>query len=194
MNHQSLLGFLLLGFISNTRTFAPDTLSFRSINTPTSLSAWGRKSSSSPSLLKPTFNKETNKWERAPNDEDESDSELYGPFGALLRHGPGPFITRLTKPDEYEQALLKYQATEGCTRLEAMGNMDAYFNNAADWAFQKNAEKNGAPKVDYTKLNTGDAAKTIVWALGITPLLLRIVFLIVSTGSWDVSLSDIFRI
>mmetsp|Transcript_61613 Transcript_61613/g.74115 ORF Transcript_61613/g.74115 Transcript_61613/m.74115 type:complete len:189 (-) Transcript_61613:420-986(-) len=185
---KSFINVFLLSLIASASAFVPIPLHHRTSIT-TSLAAFGKRST--PSTTKPTYDKQTGRWEPPPN---EDDSELYGPVGALLRQGPGPFITRLTKPDDYEQAVLKYQATEGCTRLEAEGNMDSYFNNAADWAFQKNAEKNGAPKIDYTILKAGDAAKTIVWALGVTPFLLRIVFLIASTGSWDVSLSDIVSI
>lgn len=137
----------------------------------------------------PTYNKQTNKWEAPPN---EDTSDCYGPVGSLLRHGPSPFIQRVANADQYEQAVLKYQAAEGCSRLEAMGNMDAYFNNAADWAYQKQEEKNGAPKVDYAKLDVGQAVKTTVWAVFVTPFLLRIVYLIAVTGNYGVKLEDIF--
>jgi len=139
-------------------------------------------------LAKPKFNKSTNKWDKPAGYDEE---ETYGPVGSLLRQGPGPFITRLSNADEYEQAVLKYMASEGVSRLEAQGNMDAYFNNAADWAYQKMEEKKGAPKVDYNKIKTKDVALSAIWGLFITPLLLRIVLIIATTGNWDVSLSDV---
>mmetsp|Transcript_26299 Transcript_26299/g.53392 ORF Transcript_26299/g.53392 Transcript_26299/m.53392 type:complete len:98 (-) Transcript_26299:3570-3863(-) len=45
-------------------------------------------------------------------------------------------------------------ATQKVGRMEAQGNMDAYFENPNDWAFQKNAERNGAYKYDYATANT----------------------------------------
>lgn len=137
---------------------------------------------------KPKFSKATDRWE-PPDGYDQE--ETYGPVGSLLRQGPAPFITRLTKADEYEQAVLKYMASEDVSRIEAQGNMDAYFNNAADWAYRKMEEKRGAPKVDYNKIKTKDVTLALIWALMITPLLLRIVFLIVVTGNWDVTVDQI---
>ena len=34
-----------------------------------------------------------------------------------------PAITRITNPDNYEQAVLKYMAQTNCERIEAQGNM-----------------------------------------------------------------------
>lgn len=121
---------------------------------------------------KPTFNQTTQKWERASDDDGKYP---YDALGALLRHGPAPFLTRLTNPSEYEQGVLKYMASTGVSRAEATGNMDAKLNNAADWAFQKLAEKKGAPKVDYTRLDKKEAALVIIWALGITPLVISVI-------------------
>ncbi|KAL7485543.1 hypothetical protein ACHAW6_011139 [Cyclotella cf. meneghiniana] len=45
-------------------------------------------------------------------------------------------------------------AQEGCDRVEAQGNMDAFLENPQDWAYQKMAEKNkGVPKKDYANAN-----------------------------------------
>lgn len=78
----------------------------------------------------PTFNKQTSLWEPSPETEDAP----YGPFGSFLRGGPSPFLVRVLQPSEYEQAVFKYMAQTSCSRAEAQGNMDAFFNNAADWA------------------------------------------------------------
>jgi hypothetical protein len=121
---------------------------------------------------KPTFNKSTQKWERAADDDG---SYPYDAVGALLRHGPAPFLSRLTDPAGYEQTVLSYMASTGASRAEATGNMDAKLNNAADWAYQKMEEKRGAGKVDYTKLDKKEAALVIIWALGITPLTLNVI-------------------
>mmetsp|Transcript_20051 Transcript_20051/g.47150 ORF Transcript_20051/g.47150 Transcript_20051/m.47150 type:complete len:87 (-) Transcript_20051:6-266(-) len=62
-----------------------------------------------------------------------------------------------------------------CDRAEATGNVDAKLNNAMDWAYQKMEEKNGKPKVDYTRLDKKQAALTAIWALGITPLGINVI-------------------
>ena len=121
---------------------------------------------------KPKYDKVTEKWEKAPDDDG---IYPYDAIGALLRHGPSPFISRLTNPSEYEQGILKYMAGAGVSRAEATGNMDAKLNNAMDWVYQKTAEKNGAPKVDYTELKAKNAILVIVWAFGITPLAISVV-------------------
>ena len=102
--------------------------------------------------------------------------EGYGPFGSLTRQGPVPFFIRLAKPETYEAAVTKYQLSEKCSRLEAMSNMDAYFQDPNGWAGQKLRERKGAPKLDYTNVNQ-DAKSLLltgVWAVGITSLFVRI--------------------
>lgn len=136
-----------------------------------------RAATNTPSLTalfarKPTFNKKTERWEKASDDDGKYP---YDTIGSLLRHGPSPFITRLTNSDEYEQAVLKYMATAGVSRAEATGNMDAKLNNAMDWTYQKMAEKKGSPKVDYTELKTKDAVLVAIWAFGITPLTISVI-------------------
>jgi hypothetical protein len=95
----------------------------------------------------PKFNKQTQRWEKATNAE-----KGYPLYETALRNGPGtfvektrvsvssfficliisfrcavsmavPFITRLTQADDYEQAVLKFQAAEKCSINEAQGNM-----------------------------------------------------------------------
>ena len=153
----------------------------------------------------PTFNKDTNRWEKSSLDDGKYP---YDAIGSALRHGPSPFLTRVFNADEYEQGILKYMATAKVDRAEATGNIDAKLNNAIDWAYQKMEvrrksmdlfahamitafylysrivcyrhnndvqEKNGKPKVDYTRLDKKQAALTIVWALGITPLAVNVI-------------------
>jgi len=161
--------------------------SSKSFSRETSLGIFNTKSKSAGTG--PKFNKETERWE-PPAGYDEM--ETYGPVGSLLRQGPGPFITRLTQSDQYEQAVLKYMASEaGMSRVEAQANMDAFFNNAADWSYQKMEEKRGAPKVDYNKIKTKDVALALIWAVFITPFLVRSAYLIAVTGNWDISLDQI---
>lgn len=104
-------------------------------------------SSRADTSLAPQFDPSTEKWEPS------SDADLegsYSPVGTLIRAGPKPFLVRLVNPGEYEQAVYKYMANENVGRKEAQGNMDSYFENAQDWAYQKNEERNGGYKKDYT--------------------------------------------
>jgi hypothetical protein len=167
----SWASFLSVGSAFVPCTISPMTFSTSSCST-TSLYIFGSKSSGtsiSSKSTKPVFDKVTETWQKSPVDDGKYP---YDAVGALLRHGPGPFVQRIMNPKGYEQSVLQYMAATGCSRAEATGNMDAKLNNAADWAYQKLEEKKTGKKVDYTVLNTKDAALTIVWALGITPLVL----------------------
>ncbi|KAL7466299.1 hypothetical protein ACHAXS_006598 [Conticribra weissflogii] len=133
---------------------------------------FSKTKSTKTSLPLPTFDEKTNRWIKNPNDDGKYP---YDAIGSALRHGPAPFLTRLTNADEYEQGVLKYMATAKVSRAEATGNIDAKLNNAIDWAYQKMEEKNGKPKVDYTRLDKKQAALTVIWALGITPLAINVI-------------------
>lgn len=132
----------------------------------------GSSSSSSKKLPTPTLNKDTGRYEKSPLDDGKYP---YDAIGSALRHGPAPFLTRVFNADEYEQGVLKYMLSAQVDRAEATGNVDAKLNNAIDWAYQKMEEKNGKPKVDYTRLDKKQAALTVIWALGITPLAVSVV-------------------
>eukprot|EP00804_Cyclotella_cryptica_P030912 CCRYP_019756-RA/>CCRYP_019756-RA protein AED:0.47 eAED:0.47 QI:0/-1/0/1/-1/0/1/0/87 len=85
-------------------------------------------------------------------------------------------------------------AQTSCSRAEAQGNMDAYFNNAADWAYQKQEEARGRPVVDYTELRPAQAVKVVTWAAFVTPFLGRCAYLIAFTDKgWGISLDDILN-
>jgi hypothetical protein len=138
--------------------------------------SFGRKNAASaaPKIPLPTLDPKTGRYVRSPLDDGVYP---YDALGSALRHGPSPFLTRLLNPDEYEQGVLKYMLSANCDRSEATGNVDAKLNNAADWAYQKMEEKKkGKPKVDYTKLDKKQAILTGVWALGITPLVVNVVY------------------
>lgn len=125
-----------------------------------------KPSSSFTSLgMAPRFDKATQKW--FPTDaETEGPSAGYGPVGSLYRAGPVPFFQRIFNPDTYEQAVLKYMAQDGCDRIEAQGNMDAFLENPNDWAYQKMTEKEGGPKRDYANANMDpqQIVLSTVWA------------------------------
>jgi hypothetical protein len=119
--------------------------------------------------IRPSFDAEKNLYIRNPND----DGVLpYDPIGSLLRQGPAPCWTRLTNGNEYEQGILKYMFNARVERAEACGNIDAKLNNVMDWNYQKRAELNGAPKVDYNRLDQKQAYLVSAWAFGITPLVI----------------------
>jgi len=115
----------------------------------------------------PVYDKVAEKWV-ATSPEQEGG---YGVVGSLLRAGPLPFFARITKPDVYEQSVLKYMATDKCDRQEAQGNMDAFNENPGDWQYQKLQEKAGKPKRDYGNLDVKKGALAITWAIGITGVL-----------------------
>lgn len=157
---KSLIVFICA--LSSVAAFAPQQLSSPVVgSTTTALFA------KAVTTGRPKFNAATQKWERAKDDNGEYP---YDSVGSLLRHGPAPFLKRTFEPDVYEQAVLKYMASDSVSRAEATGNMDAFFNSAQDWAFQKMAERKGANKVDYTKLSKKQAALTIIWAVFVTPV------------------------
>jgi hypothetical protein len=152
MSMKSL--FLLLSLFALSSAFAPARMTTK-------------RASGALSAAKPKYDAKTQTWTPASGDDGKYP---YDAVGALLRHGPAPFFTRLTNPGEYEQGILKYMANGGVSRAEATGNMDAKLNNGQDWMLQKMAEKKGAAKVDYTELKKKDAILVLVWAFGITPL------------------------
>lgn len=156
--------------LSFTTLFAATILLFAS--STVAFGSFGRKAAPKSTLPLPTFDEKTNRWIKNPNDDGVYP---YDAVGSALRHGPSPFLTRVTNADEYEQGILKYMATAKVSRAEATGNIDAKLNNALDWAYQKMEEKKGKPVVDYTRLDKKQAALTAVWAFGITPLVLNVV-------------------
>ena len=164
--------FLLLTtalFVGNTVGFMPQS----AVQRDTALNIFGGGAAAATSkLATPTFNKETQKWEKAPSDDGEYP---YDAVGALLRHGPFAWAGRVLNPGDYEQQVLKYMAVAKVDRAEATGNMDAKLNNASDWAYQKLEEKNGRPKVDYTYLDKKKAALTSIWAIFIMPTVVYVV-------------------
>lgn len=110
--------------------------------------------------MAPRYNPGTGLWEATKPDEEDGSS--YGPIGSLIRGGPSPFIQRLINKEAYDQAVLKYMASELVDRKEAQGNMDAYFDNPNDWAFQKIREKKGGFKKDYANANTDPKSLVLI--------------------------------
>lgn len=79
------------------------------------------------------------------------DEDDISNFDALVRFGPAPFITRVTQPDRYWEAVEKYEKEEGCSRVEAVRNMDAYFTDPTGWVVKKQRAKfRGESLPDYS--------------------------------------------
>mmetsp|Transcript_19260 Transcript_19260/g.28495 ORF Transcript_19260/g.28495 Transcript_19260/m.28495 type:complete len:176 (-) Transcript_19260:121-648(-) len=117
----------------------------------------------------PKFNPSTEQWEYTSDD--QKPEAGYDISGTLLRQGPKPFFIRLLNPDQYEQAVLKFMATDSCDRMVAQGNMDAFFENAQDWAYYRTQAEAGAYAPDYVTVNKEKLVKTVIWGTGITSLL-----------------------
>lgn len=80
-----------------------------------------RSKSRSPIILDMAPKFDGTKW--VTNDPSEGPEAGYAPIKTLLMHGPKPWFERTFKPDEYEQAVLKFMAGDKCGREEAQGNM-----------------------------------------------------------------------
>eukprot|EP00529_Nitzschia_sp_RCC80_P036575 CAMPEP_0113463242 /NCGR_PEP_ID=MMETSP0014_2-20120614/12538_1 /TAXON_ID=2857 /ORGANISM="Nitzschia sp." /LENGTH=190 /DNA_ID=CAMNT_0000355193 /DNA_START=57 /DNA_END=629 /DNA_ORIENTATION=- /assembly_acc=CAM_ASM_000159 len=160
------------------------TIACLALSTTTTVDALAgpAKPAAVPKSALPTFNKKTQRWEAGKDAE-----EGYDVVGTLLRNGPVPTFTRLTNPDDYEQAVFKFQAKEKCNINQAQGNMDAYFENPNDWAFQRMTEERGGYKRDYgAPLDPKDVSLRLVWGGGITSYLIYLVSTFVS-GDFCVS-------
>ena len=125
-------------------------------------SSWPPASASSLAMV-PRFDPSEQKW--FASSEDESASANYGPVRSLLRHGPKAFFVRVTQPDQYDQAVLKFMASDKVGRWEAQGNMDRFNENAQDWIFERlEAKRKGKASPDYVTLNPKQVVLSSVWA------------------------------
>ena len=135
----------------------------------------------------PTFDKTTQRW--IPASTEDSAAGAYDALGSLLRQGPKAYFTRITNPDQYDQACLKFMAQEGCSYQMAQGNLDRMNENMQDWIMERmEAEKKGR-KIDYVTLDQQQVALTVVWGTAITALLARGVYVAITGDSYN----DIFR-
>jgi len=124
----------------------------------------------------PTFEKSTQLWSPSPDAE-----EPYGIGRTLLGNGPLPAFTRLTQSDDYMQAVYKFQANEKSTVRYAQGNMDAYFENPNDWAYQRRVEEGGGYKKKYGEpIPQKQVILTVVWGGGISTLIVNFIVALVS--------------
>lgn len=115
---------------------------------------------------------------QSPSGDNGGDETGYGPVGSLLRQGPVPYFIRLIKPDTYDAAVKKYMQLEKVSRVEAMANMDAYFQDPNGWAANKLKERNGGYKADYVNANVDKKSLILtgIWSLGLLAMLVRIIY------------------
>ena len=129
--------------------------------------------------LLPTFDKSTQQWSPSSDNPEEP----YGIGRTLLGNGPVPAFTRLTQSDDYLQAVYKFQASEKCTVQYAQGNMDAYFENPNDWAYQRSVELNGGYQKKYGEpIPQKQVLLTVTWGIGITAAIVNFVSTVVCCG------------
>lgn len=119
----------------------------------------------------------------------QSDAEKpgagYDVFGTLLRQGPEPAITRIFNPDDYEQAVLKFMASEKCDRNTAQGNMDAYLRNPPDWTYVRMEDEKRGFTRDYVTLKPKEVAKVLVWSSMVMGVVGRSIFCLVTGASFN---------
>ena len=129
-----------------------------------------------------------NQW--VPQTEDDLPSAGYDVFGTFVRHGPKPTLTRITSPNDYEQAILKFMVTDQCNYITAQGNMDAYLRNPPDWQYQRMEDmKNGYERQrDYVTIQVKDIILVLTWSAIVVAVVGRVIYS-VTNGVDFVSLS-----
>lgn len=90
----------------------------------------------------------------------------YSLLGSLSREGPIPVFVRVFQPNNYRQAVEKFMLEEKVSRIEAMANMDNYFNDPLGWQVRHaKYKKTGIKTIDYVNSGQGlgPLALTVVW-------------------------------
>ena len=121
-----------------------------------------------------------NKW--VPQTPEDGPEAGYDVIGTILRQGPEPALTRIFSPDDYEQAVLKFMATEKCDRNTAQGNMDAYLRNPPDWTYVRLEDQKRGYVRDYVSLKPLEVGKVLVWSTIVFALVGRTIYAL-STGN-----------
>ena len=114
---SSLLASCFAALLVSASILLTTTSAFQ-ISSSTPLQQRRTTSSSSSALLAsaPRFDKATEKW-LVTDPETQGPSAGYNIIGSLYRAGPVPVVTRIFNGDQYEQAVLKFMAAEGCDRV-----------------------------------------------------------------------------
>ena len=107
-----------------------------------------------------------------------SDDEGYDIIGTLSRQGPVPALIRIFNSEKYNASVQKYMNKEKCSRIEAMANMDAYFQDPTGWIITKKRDEKSGTKTDFVNAfqDPTSLALTLVWGLFSSALLLRIAY------------------
>ena len=135
---------------------------------------------SSSSLAVVKFDKQLNKWV-TNNPSVEGPEAGYDIWGTAIRGGPSPFFTRLTSPETYEQAVLKFMAMDKVDRIVAQANMDNYLNNPNDWAYYRTQGMDP----DYVTVDTKALTLRIVWSAIVLALAGRAIYSLVTGDSFN---------
>ena len=135
----------------------------------------GLLKSQSFSLQAVKFDKNQDKW-ITNKPELEGPEAGYDIWGTVIRGGPLPFFTRLFNPDTYEQAVLKYMATDKVDRIKAQANMDNYLANANDWTYYRMQGMDP----DYVTIDTKELSLRLVWSAVVVALVGRSVYSLVT--------------
>ena len=114
---SSLLASCVAALLVSASILLTTTSAFQ-ISSSTPLQQRRTTSSSSSALLAsaPRFDKATEKW-IVTDPETQGPSAGYNIIGSLYRAGPVPVVTRIFNGEQYEQAVLKFMAAEGCDRV-----------------------------------------------------------------------------
>ena len=115
---SSLLASCFAALLVSASILLTTTSAFQ-ISSSTPLQKRRTTSSSSSSALlasAPRFDKATEKW-IVTDPETQGPSAGYNIIGSLYRAGPVPVVTRIFNGEQYEQAVLKFMAAEGCDRV-----------------------------------------------------------------------------
>jgi hypothetical protein len=130
----------------------------------------------------PKYDKGRNKWiATGPNQLPDSG---YGPIKTLFLQGPKPYMTRILQNDDYEQAVLKFMASDKIiSRDVAQGNMDAYLRNPQDWMYNRMESTKKGFTIDYTKLEIKDIVLVSVWSITVISIIGRIAYSAIVLGT-----------
>ena len=117
-------------------------------------------------------------------DYDGSSQKVFAPYRELCTmptvspDGTKLAFTRLTAPDDYEQAILKFMVTDQCDYITAQGNMDAYLRNPPDWQYQRMEDmKNGYEKQrDYVTIKVSDIVLVLTWSTIVVAVIGRVIY------------------
>lgn len=110
----------------------------------------------------PRYDASTQRW--TPETEEESAAAGYPAIRSLLRHGPGAFLKRVTNPDLYDQAVMKFMANDKVNRWDAQGNMDRCNENPQDWMYERMESEKRGRTMDYVTLDPKQVILSCVWS------------------------------